>query len=463
MMFGGIASVIYSITLSYLAISRMKLINQIWAFFSSVQLAILTLISIAVTSVIGTLIPQGEAHSFYVTKFGATTATFMQILDIPTMYSSWWFYCLLGILSINLIVCSVDRFPSVWRIIQADNLAMPLERIKKMSSFRSWSSISTRQTDIDLQGLLASCGWKCKAKKENGNSLYFSQKGRWSRAGVYIVHTSILVIFAGAIIGHFFGFKGNIMIPEMRSTMKIFSNPGSLPIDLGFTVRNDSFGIEFYENGMPKEYKSHLTILENDMEILQSDIRVNSPLTYKGITFYQSSYQGHQEFLVKITENAGGLSHRLSLPFQQQSSWEEKNIRCGIINAEASGQRAIRAKLWFKVGDNPAITEWVANNENVNINSEGMIYTVNVKQLYSTGLQVSKDPGVTVVYSGCVLLLLGLYMAFFQSHRRIWLYQQGAGKENLVYLSGSTHKNKQAFAKEFARLATLIDEALNTK
>jgi cytochrome c biogenesis protein len=443
-----------------MVISRMKLIDQLWAFFASVQLAILTLCSIALTSIIGTIIPQGESHAFYVTKFGAKTAMFFQILDIPTMYSSWWFYGLLGLLSTNLLICSLDRFPTVWQIITAENLAIPLERIDKMSSFRRWSLSSKAVNNIDWQATMAACGWHCATKNLGESLLFFSQKGRWSRVGVYIVHMSILVIFVGAIIGHFFGFKGTVMIPELRSTEKIFANPDSIPIELGFTIRCDSFALEFYDNGMPKEYKSSLTILENGKEILHKNIKVNTPLTHKGITFYQSSYQGNQEFLVEITDETTSESRQFSLPFQQQISWDDKNLRFGIINVESAGQKALRAKIWFKAGDDPAITQWFTNSENGSITSDGKNYTLKAKQLYSTGLQVAKDPGVWIVYAGCGLLLLGLYMAFFLSHKRIWLYQQITATGRSVSLAGSSNKNKLAFVQVFTRLEDCIDQTI---
>ncbi len=438
----------------------MKLINQLWNFFASVQLAILTLCSIAITSIIGTIIPQGEAHSVYVDKFGAKTATFFQILDIPTMYSSWWFSGLLGLLSVNLIICSLDRFPAVWRIVTADNLTIAPERIAKMPYSRQWPTSVDRVKSIDWQAVLTSCGWRSETKNLQEISLFFHQKGRWSRIGVYIVHMSVLVIFAGAAIGHFFGFKGSIMIPELRSTENVFTHPNKTPIDLGFAIRNNSFAIEFYSNGMPKEYRTSVTILENDREILQKDIKVNSPLTHRGLTFYQSSYQGHREFLAQITDTATDESRQFSLPFQKQISWDDKNLRLGIINVDADGQRALRFKVWCKIGEEPAITQWLTNNETLPIKSGNKNYSLQVKQLYSTGLQVAKDPGVWVVYAGCGLLLLGLYVAFFLSHRRIWLCQQITAAGVLVYLAGSTNKNKPAFAKVFARIEECIDRTL---
>lgn len=437
----------------------MKLIDQLWAFFASVQLAILTLCSIAVTSIIGTIIPQGESYTFYVTKFGTKTATLFQVLDIHKMYSSWWFYGLLGILSINLIICSLDRIPSVWRIITADNLAISLDRIEKMTYLRRWELSQESLNPLNWQSVLSSCGWNFQTKNCGQDTLSFSQKGRWSRFGVYVVHVSILIIFLGAIVGHFFGFKGSVMIPEMRSTEKIFS-ADSKPIDLGFTIRCDSFGIEFYDNGTPKEYRSGLTIIENGLEILQKDITVNSPLSYRGITFYQSSYQEHKEFLLQISETDSGESRQFSLPFQQQMTWEGKSLQFGIINAEATGQRALRSKLWLKAGDDPAITQWLADGEGFSFTSGGKKYFLKAKQLYSTGLQVAKDPGVWIVYLGCGLLLLGLYMAFFLSHRRIWFYKHVTATATVIYFAGSANKNKTAFDKTFSRFANLVDQTI---
>jgi len=438
----------------------MTLLTQIWDFFSSVRLAIFTLCTIALTSIVGTIIPQGESTAFYVKSYGAKTAQFFQVLDIPEMYYSWWFLGLLGILSTNLIVCSLDRFPAVWKIITTDNLAFSPERIEKMSNCKKWEFGTDKLEHIRLADLLKENGWTATSKKLGNNELFFSQKGKWSRTGVYFVHVSILIIFVGAIIGHFLGFKGSVMIPEMGSTEVVFAYKNAGTLDLGFEVRNNSFIIEFYDNGMPKTYRSSLTVLEDGQEIVTRDIEVNDPLTYKGITFYQSSYQGYQDFIVHITENTSGDNKYFNIPFQKQMSWEEKDLQFGIINAEAAGQRVVRAKLWFKAGENPPSIEWIADNDQATFTSGTKEYTVSAKQMYATGLQVAKDPGVWVVYIGCGIMMLGLYMAFFMSHQRIWLYKKNGSPIPQLWLSGSTNKNKMTFAKIFAQLKNHIEQAV---
>lgn len=433
-------------------------LKNIWNFFASVKLAIFTLCSLAVTSIIGTIIPQGEAAGFYVKQYGASAAQFMQVLDIPDMYYSWWFLSLLFVLSVNLIVCSIERFPRVWKIIHTDNLEVSVDRIRKMSTAKEWQISSENITKIYPEEIFKTVSMHPEKKETEGGTLYFSQKGKYSRTGVYIVHLSILVIFLGAIVGSIFGFKGSVMIPELQGTSKFFSSEDSSTIDLGFTVLCDQFIIEFYDNGMPKEYQSTLTVVEDGKEIFTKDIEVNSPLTYKGFTFYQSSYQGYQDFILTVTDKGSGETKQAVIPFQKQQNWEEMGLRYGIVNAEAVGQRVTRTKLWLKSGDSPAALTWLDDNQQGIVKTENNSYDVNVKQMYATGLQVAKDPGVWIVYLGCGLMLLGLYMAFFLSHRRLWLFHDTSAANHKLILGGNANKNKLAFKQLFTKLENKIDK-----
>jgi cytochrome c biogenesis protein len=56
------------------------------------------------------------------------------------------------------------------------------------------------------------------------------------------------------------------------------------------------------------------------------------------------------------------------------------------------------------------------------------------------------------VWLGCALLVVGTYVAFFTSHRRIWLRVEEKDGEFKAVLGGSTNKNHVAFAKEFETL-----------
>jgi cytochrome c biogenesis protein len=72
-----------------------------------------------------------------------------------------------------------------------------------------------------------------------------------------------------------------------------------------------------------------------------------------------------------------------------------------------------------------------------------------------TGLQVARDPGVNVVWLGCALMVIGIVMAFFMSHQRVWLrLAPGADGRVTVALAGSANRNRLAFEKKFERIVS---------
>ena len=428
--------------------------NPLFSFFASVKLALFTLFLLAITSIIGTVIPQKESFAWYAQNYSETTAKIFQVLSIPDMYNSWWFLGLLTLLSTNLIVCSFDRFPGVWKQVKADNLATSLSRLPKMRLSRTWISDKSEETlATELTNSLAGKGWKAGHRRRDNSLLLFAQKGAMTRTGVYIVHASILIIFIGAIIGEIYGFKGSVMLPETKTTNSIFTFGTGKALDLGFEVRCDRFDIEFYKSGMPKAYRSHLTVLEDGKITLEKNIVVNDPLTYNGITFYQSSYQGYQDFLLTVTDQESGQEQTVVLPFQQRSDLQTHGAAIGVVNAETMGQSITRMKVWFNDEQGPASIFWLKAGDQVTVERPGKKYTIAGKQMYATGLQVAKDPGVWVVYIGCGLMILGLFVAFFMSHRRIWLLLTKEDGKVSVLMSGSANKNKVGFEKIFSSLS----------
>ena len=127
----------------------------------------------------------------------------------------------------------------------------------------------------------------------------------------------------------------------------------------------------------------------------------------------------------------------------------------GIVNAEALRDRVVRMKVWIKSGQNQPITIMVDPQKPYSLEENGLPYTVSVKQMYATGLQVAKDPGVVLVYIGCFLMMVGLYIAFFMSHRRIWILSS-TGESTDLLIAGTTNKNKLGFEKTFTELLQSI-------
>jgi cytochrome c biogenesis protein len=80
-------------------------------------------------------------------------------------------------------------------------------------------------------------------------------------------------------------------------------------------------------------------------------------------------------------------------------------------------------------------------------------YELRIGPHYATGLQVAKDPGVWWVYSGFGLMLIGLCVTFFMSHRKIWVHVYKREGQPVVLFAGNANKNKLGFTKTFSALA----------
>ncbi len=450
----------------------MKNKNTLWNFLASVRLAIFILVLLSVTSIIGTVIPQHKPFAWYVDFYGSFSlippalaqkaALFTEVLDLADMYSSWWYRGFLALLAINLIVCTIDRFPTAWKQINEDISAIQPGKLAKMKYSSTLSTVSGNSDAIQekIVSVLSSSGLKTSLSR-TGGALVTGQSGNYSRLGVYIVHISVLVIFLGGLLGTIFGYKGSIMIPETSHTNEIFNSKNENKIDLGFDIRCDAFSIDYYESGMPKEYTTTLTILENDREILTRKIEVNSPLTYKGITFYQSTYEALQNFLITVQDKKSGKEKVFTLPYRQLAQWKSEKITFGITRVEVTDQRVNNIKLWFNGDDGKPVEKWIPPRTFHDFLYDGNAYSVTVKQKFATGLQITKDPGIWLVYLGCFLLLFGLYTAFFLSHKRIWVTTRKEKDKVLITIYGSTNKNHAGFKTYFTLLGKKLEKELD--
>ena len=97
-----------------------------WKFLASVKLAVAVFIILALSSIIGTIVEQQAEPAkniallakFFGDSAAPTVYNIFAKLGFMDMYRSWWFVSFLIIFSINLIVCSLDRFPKTWKLVK---------------------------------------------------------------------------------------------------------------------------------------------------------------------------------------------------------------------------------------------------------------------------------------------------------------------------------------------------------
>ena len=441
-----------------------KVKSVAWRFFASVKLALTVLIILASTSIIGTIIQQGKEFSYYVEEYGANLAFIFKVLDLPDMYNSWWYVTLLGFFAVNLIVCTIERLPGVWRMVVLDNLDIDLQRLEKMSfTHRTDTCLTASAAAEQMRQCMVQTGWKNSRRLDrDGVSLFFAQKGAWTRLGVYVVHLSVLFILVGAMIGMFFGSEAYVYLPEGRTTNTIFARGSKEPVPLGFELTNDRFKKTIYSTGMVKEYRADLTVSDPERGTsLQKSVIVNDPLSYRGFSFYLGDSYPLKEFFVTIRNRATGAEQAFRVPPETNVVWKETGVSFRIEELKGDQEGAVeQAKIRFTADASaePSVF-WLKDKGAVTVRESGKEFTIDFRQLYSILLLVKKDPGLWAVFFGCILMIAGLCIVLFLSHRRIWVrvISRSDGEGSQILISGVSNKNKPAFERLFQELVDVVD------
>ncbi len=459
--------------------------NPVWRFFCSVRLTITLLIILALVSIVGTLIPQREASIAFARNLSPAALKIFFFLDLFNIYHAIWFRLLIGILALNLIICSINRFPGIWKRFNATprpDRQKPFEDLPGELTFMVRGERATVAKDVEHAFRKKYRRVRDKASKD---AYYmYGERGRLTHFGFYLIHLSILIILMGAIVGSIFGFEAYVNIVEGGEAGIVSSTNDMDRIPLGFTVRCDHFSVDFYDNGTPKEYRSDLTFLEKGKALMKASVLVNHPAHFRGITFYQADYGTvvGDRVRLKIIKTTSKAETSLlevkkgdptSLP-GGDGTFEVADIQGDFMNMgpavlirvlPAPGQET---SFWvFRDHEEiekryPGITQ-----KFIKLNPSAFKpYTFILQSLdtrYYTGLQVAKDPGVPLVWTGCFLMVGGFFVTFFMSHRRVWVRITSEKKGVRISLAGNASKNPVGLERELVHLSRSLEQGLNEK
>ncbi len=440
-------------------------------FFASLRLTIFLLLALSVTSIIGTVIPQGEIPPEYLHSITQNKQKLYQALGFFDMYHSWWFVGLLSLFSVNLIVCSLRRLPQVWQQINEPRTILDQSLEQSLTHTATIPLAEVNNAKEKLAGILRKTVAEPICSSADGAQHLFAQRNSYARLSVYVTHLSILIIFIGALIGSIFGYKGFVTIPEGEQISSVQLRNGKTT-NLDFSVRCEQFGVTYYPNGAPKEFKSILTVLDQNNQPINGYNKVptivNDPLMYAGITFYQSSYGSIGDHIFTVSDLDGKSTEDISIPDKGIGRLPDGSTLQVVESTPDVSQfvpgksgPAVQVVIHPANGSQEQTSILYANHPEANLeharHSGGPLinYHQGAQKVY-TGLQVTKDPGVWTVWTGCILMVIGIYGAFLLSHRRIWIRISASE----ITVAGHASKNPAAFAQEFDQLVATIKTSL---
>jgi len=442
--------------------------TRIWNFLISIKLAIWIIILLAVTSILGTVIQQNQPPEKYRQVYEDWAYNLMDRINLFDMYHSWWFLLLLCLFTLNLTCCTIDRLPRVIRTVRKPKLtlddatekAFPLtERWKRRGDVPHWTD--------HYKAALTRAFAAPKITEAEGVVHLYAETGVYSRFGAYATHAGIVIVFIGAIIGNVFGFKSYVNIPDGGEASHLDARGGKEHIDLPFSVRNNRFWMETYPSGQPKKYASDLSVIESGREIMRKTITVNDPLVYKGVWFYQSSYgqEGGATARVAVSRQDGTSLGNLSLAPNKPVRIDGYGAVRGVNYEQDFQGNGPALQLVIEKPGQPAADLWILQGrpDHDRRRMDSLVFSFGglTAKMY-TGLQVAKDPGVNLVWLGCLLLTAGMMISFFVSHRRVWIrLSPGPHGKVEVKAAGSANRNRPAFEKTFASILAEIRKDLS--
>ncbi|MGA1824500.1 MAG: cytochrome c biogenesis protein ResB [bacterium] len=460
-------------------------------FFSSIKLTIFLLILLAFTSIIGTLIAQKQDPRLYLQHYGPKIFKIFQTFNLFDVYHSWWFVLLLLLLTLNLLICSLRRFPRDWQRALHPLIKLPEQRAKQYKLCKDKTFKANREeVKKNVIKVLQHSGFHTiehSKEIDQKSEIIFSQKNRYNFLFFYLTHISIILIFIGAIIGAIEGEKGFIQLPEGETRSEYQTFYSNKIGALGFSVRCDNFDVEYYPNSrQPKDYKSTLTIIENNKEVMTKIIEVNKPLTFNGYKFYQSSYgqdmqsgnlhievnhkdPSNKEPVKKFVVSPGGTFDFIGSDGVKRSvqvaqflpDFAMNQNRQKISKSDRLNNPAIH--IIVTPENKPPYSLWSFKNyPGVHMSNQGdYIFTLKgYEGKQYTGLQVAKDPGVPVVWVGCVCLVIGILFLLYAAHARIWIRLEQKDSGTRVLINGHSNKNKYQFEQKFINIWENISTAL---
>jgi len=436
-------------------------------FFSSVKLAIVLLIIITIASILGTLIPQHRSTAEYAAQYGQLS-TILVRLEITKLYQAWWFSGLLFLFSLNIIVCTLTRLSPKLRRALKPSLEKEKKKILSLKIHADFNKNKDLETTAELtKKELASRRYRVTEERQESSTFLVGRKRMLGLFGSDIVHLGLLVIIIGGIVSGLAGFRTNLNIAEGQTI--------DVP-QADFQLRLDKFETELYPNGNVRDWKSTLSVIEQDKVLFDKTIEVNHPLSYKGFVFYQAytGYNWENPILHLWVKKSADPSYvnQLKLKVGETATLAEENIEITVIRFVPD----------FIIGENNEVAtrSMDPNNPAVLIGGRrdgeevfsawafakypdfGQMHSKqehdlkfelkNFEAAQYSGLQAAKDPGVNLIWVGCAFLMIGLGIAFFWPPREIKvILEKNDGKTDVI-AGGIATKNREDFQAEFKKM-----------
>ena len=475
--------------------------TKLLRFVCSVRLGVTLLCLLGLACLVGMLVMQQNVDGFenYYAALTPAQRLLYGKLGFFNIYYVWYFNVLLCLLSLNIILASIDRFPKTWKFVSKPQIVVPsrwLSDQKQTATFES--SASPDEIRSIAETTLKKFGWSRTHFAEKGDRSYIlAESGVWNRLGAYAVHVGLLTIFFGGFLTAQLGTTGNLPLAPGETSNLIRENvvdldrisevTKQLPFDVTFTdieqklIRNE--GSLSAANTL--DWITRFKIIDGG-ETHEAIAQMNRPFDYRGYRFFQASFIATgraRSITIAVTPADGSAPHEVKIDRGGSATLADGtvirfaefrgNFRIGPEdpNEDTSEYPNPAAVLQVVPPGGAVETAYAFGPQMANIPVAGKPvagYTYRLKDFEKVSdrhvLSVQRDPGANIVYIGFVILFITLVAVFFFSHQRVWvMFEKGEGNRYSIVTAGNTNRNQNAFDDKFQSFASELRGATSVR
>ncbi len=496
-------------------------VDRFMRFISSVRFGVSLLCILVLLSMIGMLIVQQNVNGFdtYFASLTPAERSVYSALGLFDIYHTWYFNSILLILSLNLVLASIDRFPSAWSYIVKPKISATDSWLKGLRQTREYSikadsldtaakladkafrasKLSSTTTEIDHREYPVDAdGSKDFSRQVNRKTVtVFGERGRWNRIGAYIVHVCLLTLFLGHFVANITGFDADVQMIPGDSSDKIqmiqidLDERQKYDVQLPFNVACvdiqqkliDPRGNIGVANTL--DWRTRLQIDDPEYGQTIADVSMNNPLSYRGFRFFQAeaSRMGSARSIeLNVRSETTGETQRITIPrlgnaTLPDGTFVEYDEFLPDFTFNAEGRPDTRSGEY----NNPAAVLSVtppggertrvfafesgkADNIPVGAPKAGYLWRISgfEKVPFAHVLSIKYDPysGAFIAwYFGGFGLIFALCFVFFTSHQRVWANIEPKGEgEYRILLGGDANRNHDGLEQRFNKVVQRIED-----
>lgn len=305
-------------------------LRDLFELLSSMRFAISLLTVLGIASIIGTVIQQGQPYNAYLNQFGPFWFPILEATGLYNLYNTTWFVVILAFLVLSTSLCIIRQTAPMLREIRGYREHAREASLRQFAHQHGFhADIPPAEAQARVLAYMRDSGFSARSNaRADAGTLIAAKQGSASRSGYFLAHGAIVLICVGGLLdgdlplrvqmalggkastsagqliaempessrmseGNW-SFRGNLFIPEGRAnrTAVLRLGDGILLQPLPFSVALTKFHIEHYDNGSPSRFASDIVITDDASgETVSHTLEVNRPLTYQGVTLYQSGFE----------------------------------------------------------------------------------------------------------------------------------------------------------------------------